>query len=170
MASRSLAGWTLEDVGIGGLGASLAFDHAGRPHIGHAVINSDDLRYATKNNGDWTNALVHHLGPGAAGPSLALGPNGRPRMTFEINLGGENDQVMHTYFDGSVWTTGVIDPLLSTESGTALVVGPGGVSHVVYSLQNGDLRYARGIVPEPSSVCLICIALIGIACHRNCHH
>jgi hypothetical protein len=164
VATRGLSGWELESVGRGGFEASMALDDNGTPHIGHAVINDDDLRYATKSDSGWTNTIVRNLGPGAAGPSLALGPDGLPRMTFEIHLGdpgGIDDQMMYARYDGSQWTISVVDPRLSTESRTSLAVGDDGIAHVAYSLQNGNLIYAHtGQVPEPSCGLLALISII----------
>lgn len=158
VAGRDSSGWTSEVVGHGGLEPSLALDSGGTPHIGHAVINDDDLRYATLVGADWTNDIVLNLGSGAFGPSLAIGTNNRPQLSYELNFDdplGADDQVMHAYFNGVEWISSVVDPNLSTESRTSLAISPDGFSHVVYAIQNGELRYARAfVVPEPTGLVL----------------
>jgi hypothetical protein len=156
VARKGPSGWTRETVGVGGFEASLAIGANGVPHIGHAVQNADDLRYATRPASRWTNDVVVNLGPGSFGPSLALGPDGLPRMAYTVHLGapgGLDDQTMYATFDGAQWITSVLDPRLSTETHLSLTVGGDDISHAVYAIQNGDLIYARSLpIPEPASL------------------
>lgn len=166
VATHDSSGWSVETVGPGGLGASLVIDNAGVFHIGHAVPNADDLRYATNSGGTWTNDIVQNLGQGAQGASITLGADGLPQMAFEIHNGMPEDQVMHSYFDGTQWITGLVDPRISIESKPSLVVGDDGVAHVVYSVVHPahgtlEVRYARTVVPEPSAGLLATMGILG---------
>jgi hypothetical protein len=162
VASRGSAGWSSQTIGPGGFGASLDIDADGIPHVGHAVLNDDDLRYATTLSGAWTNDVVQNLGPGAQGPSLDISPSGFPRMTFEVRVGPNSFRAMHAFFNGTNWITSRIDSANTTDLGTSLVVSKTGVSHVVYTTAAGALRYATGVIPEPSTYVFAVIAVTGL--------
>ena len=167
LATRSGGVWSLEYVGRGGHEASIVLDQGDHHMIGHAVLNDDDLRFAAKEDGAWSNEVVLNLGPGAKGPSLALDAEGNPRMTFETDVDGSGHTlVQHAYLEGSDWIIDLVDSEMAVQSGTSLAVSDDGLSHVVY-IASGEVRYASAFIPEPATMLLLCGAAVPVLLKRR---
>ena len=128
--------WFLEtiDSGQGGIGrTSLALDNLGQPHIalshGNPYVGvNQDLKYATKVNGEWSVETIEDEGEVGIGASLDLGRNGEPHISYVDRTKGE---VKYATKVGSEWIIETIDSSMKP-GGTSLKLDRRGIAHVAY--------------------------------------
>lgn len=101
-AFRDDAGWHVEvvehvgNIGTSGQQGSLALDSFGEPHVAYFVRTDDpygEVRYAVRTGTGWSREVVSAVQSFA--PSLALGPDGTPRIAFQRLTWIDRSQVIY---------------------------------------------------------------------------
>jgi hypothetical protein len=146
--------WQVQTVaqrGQTGLGASLALDAAGHPHITYveriARPNEDDYRlfYAAWDGERWTTSLIDTAFLIAASTSLALDSQGQAHVVYESNEESSLEEgVRYAFWDGNQWQRQTIHPNAEPRGFFSLALDGQDRPHITFyhSLQQ-RLDYAR---------------------------
>jgi hypothetical protein len=136
-ASRETGGWQrilVEAGGSGSLGQynSLAVDEAGYAHISYYNQNSGELKYAYQNGSGWHQERViwesdKHMGEGT---SLALHPDGYPRIAFRVGL--HDDDLGYAYKDITGWHAVIVKSEGQVGYGVSMALDADGWPHISY--------------------------------------
>lgn len=92
----------------------------------------------------WNLATVDDVG---SQTSLAFAPDGNPCLSY---LDGTNNNLKFARFNGSIWTSVIVDPGGVVGDNSSLAFGPDGQPAISYSdAGNSDLKFARKGVFKP---------------------
>ncbi len=158
VASRGSSTWSIS----GSLGPPLTrpnmsgtgADAAGNFHVAGVTFGpTDDLYYLVGKDASWSNQRIEHTGPiGLSNTSIALGLDGWPRISYEVDTDGSGrTRIKHAFYTGSQWITEFVSSDVAVQSGTSLAVDDFGASHMVYWAEDGRLVHATAFVPEPTT-------------------
>ena len=136
--------WTVETVGTGPLpyefGNAIAIDSQDRPHIVWFDDQGQDLKYALKDEGDWTISTVDSAGDVGRYPSLALDQDDNPVVSYYQTLSETSGAIRLARWDGSGRNAQRIDQLddvfpgfFGARKNSSVVVDPDGNPIVAYS-------------------------------------
>lgn len=147
---------TVVDDATAGWITSLALDSSGRPHIAYLDTFNDDLKYARWDGDEWVTETVTHHGATSLVDylSLALAPDGSPRIAY-----AEQSLAAHTILkfarrDGATWTVETVDDgalggaTVDTGYFPSLAIDGDGGAHISYNrridIDTEELMYAIG--------------------------
>jgi len=129
--------WEITTIDLGSRDCSLAFDHKGFPAISFRDTNGgQNLRLARYDGIEWTVETVHNVS--ALYTSLAFTPMGHPAISYWAN-----NNLNYAEYNGSSWSTTVVDSAFQTGLHTSLAFDSDGNPAISYFDTNLDnLKYA----------------------------
>jgi hypothetical protein len=158
-AYKNASGWHYEtadsDGNVGGY-VSLALDSLGQANISYCKLMTgsawqcDDLKYAIRLNGTWTNhtQTVDYIGNVGAFSSLAVegGPNYEDMSQHISYYDDTNNQLKYCWGTGAFWACEVVDTDGDVGRYSSLALA-GSLPHITYMHYidgtSEDLKYAR---------------------------
>ncbi|UCE66256.1 MAG: IPTL-CTERM sorting domain-containing protein [Candidatus Zixiibacteriota bacterium] len=135
--------WNIEIAdSFGNVGGyvSLAIASNDRPYVSYFDIGNADLkcRYRVVS---WLGWRVDEYGWVGMNTSIALDSNDNIHISYEAQMPSGHDYVKYAYYDGSSWTTDVIEELVI--NGTSIAVDSNDYPHVIYNdYMNFILKHA----------------------------
>jgi hypothetical protein len=125
---------------------SLAIAPNGTINVAHGNFTAESLNVATNSGAAWTSQVVPNTTPHFAGIcSAAIGPDGHPAVSYyDFSAGAGRLSIAR--FNGSTWTTGMVDNSGGQPTGymSSIAFGPNGHPVVAYSATLGNqIRLAR---------------------------
>lgn len=115
------ASWTVESVGSGPtpyeFGTGIALDSGDRPHVVWFDSATSDLKYAIRDNSEWTISTVDSEGDVGRYPFIALDANENPIVTYYEALSATSGNIKVARWNGSAWSTERIGSLDSVFTG-----------------------------------------------------
>lgn len=107
---------------------SLALDGGGNPHI--ALFTDQGLTYVRRAGGQW---VVERPGGAGSRPSLALGPDGSPHISWIGQDSGQGwGRLYYSHRQDGVWVHQALDPETHVSGDTAIVVDGTGRVRIAY--------------------------------------
>lgn len=168
-ARRDGIGWIIESIGSPILGnGAIAVSDNDQPHIFTRGVG-DDLYYVTKSGQNWQTQFVAHTGPvGLTDVSIVIGPDGKPRVSYEVDFDRSGKTYLHhAVLSGVTWSSELVDDAFLVQSGAALAVDQYGTSHLAYWTGDLEMRYAMKLIPEPASLVLFVFAICNLGFRRS---
>ncbi len=98
------------NTGNVGLNTCLALDSQNNPHIAYGDLKNRDVKYAYFNGSCWLSQAACPGGEIASAPSLALSPQGYPRISY---CGGQDRELKDAAVDATLFPTPVAITFLS---------------------------------------------------------
>jgi hypothetical protein len=144
-ASRSGSTWdvqTLTDAGYVKGYTSLQLKDGGEPVLSFygAVGTHMGLRLATFDNPNWSIELVAKEGEAGETSSVALDSDDHPHISYD---GGLDEDLIYTYWDGSVWYTQAVDSEGDTGESSSIALDSHNHPHISYvNDTTGEVKYA----------------------------
>jgi len=140
--------WTVTPIGSGPIeyewNVSLAIKPDGEPALTYFDNNTQNLKYAERNDNAWSIETVVEAGDVGRFSSLAIDDEGTPHISFYENIDETSGTVRYATRVGRTWVTeqvGVLDDVVLAFTGarrtTSLALHPNGAPVIASSDQSG---------------------------------
>jgi S-layer protein (TIGR01567 family) len=137
-SAAAVSGWSIQTIGWGYEGTSLALDSSSNPHISYKYSNGNQ-NYAEWTGSVWNIQTVDSTQYAGEHSSIALDSSGNPHISYRDGYSG---MLKYAKWTGSAWSIQTID---SGGYDSSIALDSSGNPYISYfdGYPNSDLKYAK---------------------------